>query len=287
MRDGGGQEEHLWKSLYKIHIDSDVKDEEVMALDDPNRSWKKLFIAKWKLPRWDPKHKHSDIVLQDNDYTCYLSPNVHAEDRSVRLSHGIDKGKHFIEFLVTRGRYHTLFGVCDEETAQCKTHHKPWSVATTKGVSACYASDGGYYGSTSSNVNRTMEKWKNNDKVGILVNVTKVEHEKIRSFTVQFFMNGSPTGGVFTYENLSVKMLYVVACLYGEDERLTIVSSRHPLSPTKTKVKKVSKEEAEDDMEEEFDAMDTSSSDISTPSSARKSTITKFAEKFIKGFIRK
>jgi hypothetical protein len=142
-------------------------------------------------------------------------------------------GLHYLELEITRGPYHTLFGVCDNATADCTAHHRPWNTRGNPGVSCCWASDGVYYGSTPSFISdKKMQKWKTGDKIGILVNIldSKMTEEgfMIAHYAVQFYHNGIKTGGEWHYKTPITGSLYFVACLYGENEKLTILSKKPP-----------------------------------------------------------
>jgi len=228
-------DDHLWKQLYRIHIDPNKQEIERSSPNDA-LNWRELFKLRYQMPRWCSTYKHEDVQLGDNELSCSLAPGVRPTDRTVRISKPISAlGVHFIEFEVCRGPYHTLFGLCDRDTADCTKHQRPWNTRGNPGVSCCWASDGVvYYGSTPTYISdKKMQKWKTGDRVGMLVTIHDGRESSagvwtIHQFAVQFFHNGNKTGGEWHYKCNVEGGMYVVACLYGEHEKLTIVSRKPP-----------------------------------------------------------
>jgi len=222
-------DESLWRNLYRSHIDPEPE----VKISTP---WKERFKQRWQIPNFDNLHKHPEIILSNNNYSCELG-NCSATDRGVRLARGYGASQlgvfNYIEFQVTRGRYHTLLGVCDDKTAEFKEHHRPWNPAGSPGIACCYASDGVYYGSSFLNSQETsgaMERWETGDRVGVGLCIEEAENGLISLFRVQFFRNGTQTGGTLRFRMLEKLKgsLFIVACLYGAGEKLEIIGRRSP-----------------------------------------------------------
>lgn len=65
-----------------------------------------IHLCSGQIPRWDRNHKHYEIELNDNDYSCCIPMDrqLVGGDRSIRLTSSYSvEGIYYIEFLVARG----------------------------------------------------------------------------------------------------------------------------------------------------------------------------------------
>jgi len=197
-------------------------------------SWKQEFEVRWKLPRWDVNHKQESIEVKDNHFTAATAKKGLVGDRCIRINKPYNSvGSYYIELLVTRGKFHTLFGVCDQETSDgiFHEHHRPWNPLGTYGVGSCWASDGEYYGThcvETSGPNSLLRTWSTGDAVGMMTTIEKIEDGHITKFSVEFYLNGEAVGGVKEFSGKFGPSLWATACFYGAGEALTILPKHCP-----------------------------------------------------------
>jgi len=238
--------QQLWKALYCLHIGLEDATFERDGEQTKEVNWKEAFQLKWILPRWDPTHKHASIKVSDNGFTARTpkaSTSTQLGDRSVRVNKPYNSiGSHYIEMGVMRGKYHSLFGICDAVTSECKDHHRPWNPIGENGIGCCWASDGAYYGTKFTYVeddmvvadenevgpNTHLEKWNTGDRVGMLVRINEIEEGNITNFYVQFYLNGQALGGLRQFCGSFGASLWVTACFYGPKESLRILPIHQP-----------------------------------------------------------
>jgi len=236
--------QQLWKALYRLHIGLEDATLERDGEQTKEVNWKEAFQERWILPRWDLIHKHPSIKVSENGFIA-RTPKTHLTqlcDRSVRVNKPYSTlGSHYIEMSVVRGTYHTLFGICDAVTSECKDHQRPWNPIGEHGVGCCWASDGAYYGTKFAQVedknegidviggpNTQLEKWNTGDRVGMHVRINEIDDGNIMNFYLQFYLNGQALGGLRQFCGSFGASLWVTACFYGPKESLQILPKHHP-----------------------------------------------------------